>query len=380
MFNLVDLFSGAGGMTAGFCFELGDEYPPLQPVFKPVLAVDFNRPSIETYTANFGSHAIAASIEDVKVIRLKNGGHVFRAGNEASKTFISVDIPSKVHVVVGGPPCQGFSTLGRMNNWNKEDPRNSLWIYYMKMVRELQPDIFLMENVPQLLTSRQGQEILNEAHDLGYYLAQPKVLDASLYGVPQKRRRAFILGSRIGPIELPSPTYKTRTVRDAFDNLPNPSLDPLHILRNPLPISLERYKAIPEGGNRFDLMSTRPDITPRCWLGKPTGSTDVMGRLWWDKPSSTIRIEFYKPEKGRYLHPSEDRPITHREAAILQTFPNNFEFRGSKVEIARQIGNAVPPILAYHIAKIIHERLIAPIPGFEVNDVPDLKSSSAKNR
>ena len=128
----------------------------------------------------------------------------------------------------------------------------------------------------------------------------------------------------------------------------------LHIGRTPRPTSLDRYLAIPEGGNRFDLARNRPDLLPRCWAEKPTGTTDVMGRLWWDRPSSTIRTEFFKPEKGRYLHPEANRPITHREAARLQTFPDDFEFEGSKIEIARQIGNAVPPRFASELARYVH--------------------------
>ena len=129
------------------------------------------------------------------------------------------------------------------------------------------------------------------------------------------------------------------------------------IRRNPTPKSLERYKTIPPGGNRFDLMRERPDITPNCWLNKPTGTTDVMGRMWWDRPSPTIRTEFYKPEKGRYLHPEFDRPITHREAARLQSFKDDFIFEGTKVEIARQIGNAVPPKLGETLADFVAKLL-----------------------
>ena len=124
-------------------------------------------------------------------------------------------------------------------------------------------------------------------------------------------------------------------------------------------MSLERYRAIPEGGNRFSLAERRPDLLPRCWANKPTGTADVMGRMWWDKPSPTIRTEFFKPEKGRYLHPTADRPITHREAARLQSFPDEFKFYGTKIEIARQIGNAVPPGLAEAVARHVHG-LIAP--------------------
>ncbi len=102
-------------------------------------------------------------------------------------------------------------------------------------------------------------------------------------------------------------------------------------------------------------MERRPDITPACWLNKPTGTTDVMGRLWWDRPSATIRTEFFKPEKGRYLHPSANRVISHREAARIQTFPDSYIFEGTKTQIARQIGNAVPPVLGKAIAEYVYE-------------------------
>jgi DNA (cytosine-5)-methyltransferase 1 len=128
-----------------------------------------------------------------------------------------------------------------------------------------------------------------------------------------------------------------------------PPLD-LHFGRNPTETSIQRYKAVPPGGNRFDLQRNRPDITPKCWIRKSSGGTDLFGRLWWDRPSVTIRTEFFKPEKGRYLHPDQHRPITHREAARIQSFPDDFVFRGSKTDIARQIGNAVPPLLAKAVA------------------------------
>jgi DNA (cytosine-5)-methyltransferase 1 len=118
-------------------------------------------------------------------------------------------------------------------------------------------------------------------------------------------------------------------------------------------VSLERYRTIPgEGEGRFDLAKRRPDITPDCWLRKKTGSTDVFGRLWWDRPAFTIRTEFYKPEKGRYLHPSEHRPITVREAARCQTLPDDFVLPEDQpmTAIAKQVGNAVPSLLASAIA------------------------------
>jgi DNA (cytosine-5)-methyltransferase 1 len=157
---------------------------------------------------------------------------------------------------------------------------------------------------------------------------------------------------------------KWRTVRDAIADLPPPvgteirDQPPplnLHFGRSPTPTSLARYMAIPkEGMNRFDLQKLAPKLTPECWVRKKSGGTDLFGRLWWDRPAFTIRTEFFKPEKGRYLHPMQHRPITHREAARLQSFPDDFMFKGSKIEIARQIGNAVPPVLAARVADVVY--------------------------
>jgi DNA (cytosine-5)-methyltransferase 1 len=167
-------------------------------------------------------------------------------------------------------------------------------------------------------------------------------------------------------ITNPSPW---RTVRDAIADLPPPSeieirkvpppLD-LHFGRTPTPTSMKRYRAIPkEGMNRFDLQKKAPHLTPACWIRKISGGTDLFGRLWWDRPSVTIRTEFFKPEKGRYLHPVQHRPITFREAARLQSFPDDFIFSGSKIEIAKQIGNAVPPLLAARIADSVYTLLLS---------------------
>ncbi len=154
-----------------------------------------------------------------------------------------------------------------------------------------------------------------------------------------------------------------RTVRDAIGDLPPPvgteihdeppPLD-LHFGRRPTEMSRARYRAIPdEGMNRLDLQRVAPELTPKCWINKKSGGTDLFGRRWWDRPSVTIRTEFFKPEKGRYLHPSEHRPITHREATRLQSFPDGFVFVGSKNAVARQIGNAVPPLVAAAIGRAL---------------------------
>lgn len=170
------------------------------------------------------------------------------------------------------------------------------------------------------------------------------------------------------PTHGPDASLPHSTVRSAIADLPEGyttfrpgvlpnGLQDLHMRRNFTAKSLERYKAIPPGGNRFDLLRNRPDITPECWQDKPSGSGDVMGRMWWNKPGPTIRTEFWKPEKGRYLHPVLNRPITHREAARIQSFPDDFYFEGTKIEIGKQIGNAVPPLLAEAVAKHLASHL-----------------------
>ena len=222
-----------------------------------------------------------------------------------------------------------------------------------------QPDVFVIENVPELLKSLEFDLLRREAISLGYTLTS-EVLNASNFGVPQSRKRAIIVGSHL-EMPLPHGDSSRATVREAIGDLPRiPDGINWHIPRHPTPQSLLRYKTIPPGGNRFDLMLRRPDLTPRCWLDKPSGSCDVFGRMLWDAPSPTIRTEFYKPEKGRYLHPIEHRPITIREAARLQTFADDFQFVGSKAQVAKQIGNAVPVKLARRIAEAIAVHLADP--------------------
>lgn len=162
------------------------------------------------------------------------------------------------------------------------------------------------------------------------------------------------------------------TVRDAIGDLPLvPTGTNWHIPRNPTPKSMERYRCVPEGGNRWNLPS---HLMPECWKRKTKGGTDLFGRLWWDRPSVTIRTEFYKPEKGRYLHPVADRPITHREAARLQGFPDDFIFEGSKIQVGVQIGNAVPPSLAEAVAR--HVRALIEKPEAR----PKLKPAAGQGR
>ncbi len=334
--SLIDLFAGCGGMTLGFESTGG---------FASCFAVEWDRDATETFRRNFGEHVFEGAIEDVD-------------------RFPAAD------VVVGGPPCQGFSPLNMVGVGLE---RRSLWREYLRALRESEPRAFVMENVPELLRSGEYAAFAEAAEELGFTVSG-RILNAADYGVPQRRRRAIVVGVREGEFEWPEPTFfpsetiplsgkPWRTFREAVEGLPlEPSGENWHNSRNPRPKSLERYRTIPnEGEGRFDLAERRPDITPACWLRKKSGSTDVFGRLWWDRPAFTIRTEFYKPEKGRYLHPSEHRPITVREAARCMSFPDSFEFpeTQSMTSVAKQIGNAVPPELARSIADALGTQLAA---------------------
>jgi DNA (cytosine-5)-methyltransferase 1 len=332
--TFIDLFSGCGGLSLGFKHA----------GFEPLIGVEILADAATTYERNIGAKAYQGPVEEfVACLR------------EAPKTLGRVD------VVIGGPPCQGFSPLGRMSRKGErtrcQEEQNELWRYFVEVVKIVKPRAFVMENVPEFLRSPELELYLDAIGELGYDLAR-EVLDASAFGVAQRRRRLFFIGLKVGAAMLPADAGERSTVRDAIGHLP---LEPdglnWHLPRQPRPLSLARYKEIPPGGNRFDLMRKRPDLAPPCWLRKPSGTTDVFGRLEWDKPSATIRTEFFKPEKGRYLHPEADRPITHREAACLQSFPTDFEFVGSRTSVARQIGEAVPP----HLAEVVANHLLKQI-------------------
>lgn len=349
-YKLIDLFSGAGGFTLGFS-ETGR--------FESVFANDFNAYAAKTYNANYGDHCLQGDINELLESK-------------------SIRLPT-ADVVIGGPPCQGFSLL---NKQRQIDPRKQLWRAYLEVVKRVRPLVFVMENVPELLASLEFKQIKETAESLGYTVIS-NILNAADYGVPQRRKRAIVIASLKGLPRMPEPTHhdpqKARalyqhgllpweTVGRAIGDLAKPEgidirtgkasppMD-LHFGRTPTKESMERYRCIPEGGNRFDLQRKRPDITPNCWIRKKSGGTDLFGRLWWDRPAFTIRTEFFKPEKGRYLHPRQNRPITHREAARLQSFPDSFTFLGTKVEVAKQIGNAVPPLLAKKIAEAVLDHL-----------------------
>lgn len=343
-YRLIDLFSGAGGMSLGFREE----------GIEPILAIDHDEAAVETHKLNFDGEAYCADIE---------------------QWLETADVP-EADVTIGGPPCQGFSLLNKKRHG---DSRRALWEPYLEIAHLSKSRIFVMENVAELYRSPELLEIRSKAESYGFGTSAV-IVNAADYGTPQIRKRTIVLGWRnvAEPDFPPRPTHGDptkklnlpawRTVRQAIGDLPRPigteigigSPIDLHFGRSPTPRSIARYKAVPPGGNRFDLQRNAPELTPECWIRKTSGGTDLFGRLWWDRPSVTIRTEFFKPEKGRYLHPVEHRPITHREAARLMGFPDSFRFHGTKTEVARQIGNAVPPPLAGALARVVAQ-MLAPL-------------------
>lgn len=346
--RVIDLFAGSGGLTQGFR-ESGH--------FVPVAAVEKDVAAAATYAANFGhDHVHWGPIEDWIDEKLPDVGDA--------------------DVVIGGPPCQGFSNLGKKLS---DDPRNELWQRYVATLEKVKPRAFLMENVDRFMRSEEAKLLLAEGNAGGKledYDIDVRIVRATDFGAAQLRRRTIVIGTRrdLEPIRVPNwtlPASEWQTVRDVIGKLDahipsgrtelpesrfpfHDRLLPgafksseLHLTRKYADLSLRRFGHIPAGGNRLDLPD---DLKAPCWIGHDTGSFDVMGRLYWDKPSVTIRTEFFKPEKGRYLHPEAHRAITHHEAARIQGFPDDFLWCGSKVQIAKQIGNAVPVPLARAMA------------------------------
>lgn len=343
----LDLFAGAGGLTEGL--------RSASALFEPVRAVEHDELAAATFDANHGSGiAYAGPIE----------------------TWLAEEDVPEVDLVVGGPPCQGFSQLNRSKVGLE---RNSLWRSYAQTLLRARPKWFVLENVPAFLKSEEFAELREATARSGWlqdWQLDAGVVLASDFGAPQNRRRALVIGHHR---DLPAPSFPVgelmgvpSTVRDAIGGidprvtrteLPDRTVlvgdrevpgaftsVELHLTRHYEMKSRSRFESIPPGGNRFDLPW---HLQTPGWRKHTTGSADVMGRMFWDKPSVTIRTEFFKPEKGRYLHPEEDRAITHFEAARLQGFPDDYKWVGGKVAIARQIGNAVPVALGAAIGRSI---------------------------
>ena len=336
---IIDSFCGAGGLSIGF----------ERAGFKVAYAFDLDEAAIRTYKHNPKYHhgkAFVRNIYDVTRRTIENDlGH---------------DL-SSVDVVIGGPPCQGFSVQRRGDD---NDPRNNLVLEYARMIQELSPKLFVMENVGGLLSKR-GKPYLEKLRKklgtVGYDI-KIKKLTASEYGVPQSRKRVFIVGENLSkvsvPFEFPVPECaKEKTVFDAIHDLMNVGAEVIanHKADKLSSVNLQRIRSIKAGQGRDSLPE---ELQLECHK-KHTGHRhlDAYGRMAWDQPAPTITARFDSFSRGRFGHPELDRTITLREGARLQTFPDDFEFIGSKVEVARQIGNAVPPLLAEKVARSVMQCL-----------------------
>jgi DNA (cytosine-5)-methyltransferase 1 len=319
-FTFVDLFAGAGGFTLGLR-RVGGVLD---------VAIDADRDCVETLRTNTPAGSVVHG--DVR----------------------DHDHERKVDVVVAGPPCQGFSKLNRRRNG---DERNVLYAEILRCVESTSPTCVVVENVPGFLQTEKATALAAALRQRGYSV-RSGVVNAADYGVPQRRLRALLCAARRGRgLPWPNSTHtapRHRTVADAFTLLPTTPDGANWHRPYPRLSQLERIRSVPEGGSRRDLPA---DLVLDCWR-ETTGFSDVLGRLAWHKPAVTVRTEFFRPEKGRFLHPSEDRPITVREAARLQSFPDEFVFPEGQTltSVARQIGNAIPPRLAEAIGRAILDR------------------------
>lgn len=355
-FRVLDLFSGAGGFSCGLEMVKG---------FSTEVAIDFDSKAINTFQKNFpDTTCICGNICDEKI----------------KEKIISAAKQRNVNMIIGGPPCQGFSLKGK--NLGIKDPRNFLFMEYVNLVSRLKPEIFIIENVKNLINSEHGffiKQIYEEFEKLGYKLNHG-ILNAYDFGVPQSRERAIIIGTlKKNVITLPNEfsNYKT-TVRDAISDLSylesgegeevseyknSPKTEYQLLLRKNSSklynhkatkhskVALDKLKLIPPEGDKSSM--------PRELYGNQQFMT-TWSRLVWDKPSPTIDTRFDTPSNGRNSHPYLNRSITPREAARIQSFPDNFVFYGNKCSICKQIGNAVPPLLAKaigeHIRKVTNEK------------------------
>ena len=351
---VVDFFSGAGGMACGF-------YQTRQSrlIFKHLAAIDVDARALDTLSTNL---PLPTYQQDVRCLAQDPA----QLGQQLPEIIPSHGRPPLVFI--GCPPCQGFSAHRKKDD--RDDQRNSLISSFVDLVLYYRPDVLVMENVPEMLVGRFHRYYASAAERLrkdGYFLTE-EVVDASRYGVPQKRRRAVVFGSLVGPIVLPDPPLaasEVRTVREAIGHL-SPVVagetdkdDPWHRAPNHIDRILRKIEMIPrDGGDRRHLPSSE-QLACHAGMdaGPTTGFTDVYGRLWWDRPSVTITAKSSTPSCGRFLHPEQHRNISVREAALLQTFPHNYAFAGPFVNQYRQIGEAVPPLFARHLAYAVLDHL-----------------------
>ena len=295
--------------------------------------------------------------------------------NNCKATFIEADIreisfldiskyfnDAEYRVLVGCAPCQPFSSHTAKMKSYESDSRWNLIDEFLRIILEGRPEIISMENVPQLMGKPIYNNFKRELADAGYRVSDG-VISCADFGVPQSRSRLVMLASLLGRIDMPKPApQKPKTVRQAIGHLApldqgqSNEDDSLHVCSRLEPINLKRIRCSKPGGSWRDWPT---ELLPDCYK-KDSGLSygSVYGRMQWDKPAPTLTTQFYRYGTGRYGHPEQDRALSLREGAILQTFPEEYQFvapgeKASFLRIGRQIGNAVPPSLAYAIGKAI---------------------------
>lgn len=324
-YTYIDLFSGAGGMSLGFD-EAG---------FKNLFSIEFNKEFAQTYNKNFPNHKLI--IDDIK--------------NVTERQIYDIIKNEKVDVIIGGPPCQGFSLAGKIGRNFLDDDRNRLFKEFVRFVRILKPKVFVLENVKAMERHNKGktiQEIVSSFEQIGYEVKY-KVLNAADYGVPQERRRIFIVGT-LGKNNFcyPKKENKIVTIQEAIGDLPKlnngeNSNIPNHKAMHHTKQMLEKMKYVKDGGNRNDIPEK---IRPK------SGDSRKYIRYNSKKPSFCVTGDMRK-----IFHYNQNRALTCRELARLQTFPDTFIFLGNTGSVQQQIGNAVPVLLAYKIALQVKEVL-----------------------
>ena len=324
-YTYMDLFAGAGGMSLGFD-NAG---------FKNLLAVESNKDFAETYKKNFPRHNLI--VDDIK--------------NVTEQQIYDIIKNEKVDVIIGGPPCQGFSIAGNIGRNFIDDDRNRLFKEFVRFVKIIKPRVFVLENVAAMERHDKGKtikEIVSSFKEIGYDIKY-KVLNAVNFGVPQERRRIFIVGT-LGEnnFEYPHEINKIVTVKDAIDDLPKlengeTSEIPNHTAMKHSAQMLEKMSYVSDGGNRNDIPE---NLRPK------SGDSRKYIRYDSKKPSFCVTGDMRK-----IFHYSQNRALTCRELARLQTFPDSFVFLGNTGKVQQQIGNAVPVLLASKIALQVKEVL-----------------------